>query len=269
MSQQQGYQQQGAPGPVYDQQDQNYEDYETNNPPGVAPGPTPGPAAGRKNRRAYAGQAYEFGAGGNAALGGQQPPQQQPDSTYGGYSSQANAAGYAQGTYQQTPAAVQPSQTPLYGAADGASYGGYQAPGQAAAPGVAGMTQQFSQMDMAQRPGQPPVPQPGQQPQQPQGRAPVLNQLYPTDLQNQPFNVAELDFPPPPAVLPPNVSFDYSSTYIVADYALDFGHAITAFELSSQVRTINTKRRPNNPFPIEEVQTSLRLGHSTIYLSSR
>lgn len=61
------------------------------------------------------------------------------------------------------------------------------------------MTQQFGQMDMSQKPM-------AQQPQAQQGRAPVLNQLYPTDLQNQPLNVAELDYPPPPAILPPNVS---------------------------------------------------------------
>lgn len=36
-------------------------------------------------------------------------------------------------------------------------------------------------------------------------RAGPLNQLYPTDLLNQPFNVSELDLPPPPIILPPNV----------------------------------------------------------------
>jgi len=49
------------------------------------------------------------------------------------------------------------------------------------------------------------VPQQQQQ-QQTQGRAGPLNQLYPTDLLNQPFNVSELDLPPPPIILPPNVS---------------------------------------------------------------
>jgi protein transport protein SEC24 len=50
----------------------------------------------------------------------------------------------------------------------------------------------------------------GGQAQQPQGAQPprpaVLNQLYPTDLLSQPFNVSELDLPPPPIALPPNVS---------------------------------------------------------------
>jgi protein transport protein SEC24 len=46
-----------------------------------------------------------------------------------------------------------------------------------------------------------------QQPQMGQpGRPAVLNQLYPTDLLTQPFNVTELDLPPPPIILPPNVS---------------------------------------------------------------
>jgi protein transport protein SEC24 len=50
---------------------------------------------------------------------------------------------------------------------------------------------------------------PGQaaaQPQQSSARPMALNQLYPTDLLNQPFNVAELELPPPPIILPPNVS---------------------------------------------------------------
>jgi hypothetical protein len=40
----------------------------------------------------------------------------------------------------------------------------------------------------------------------PAARPIALNQLYPTDLLNTPFNVAELDYPPPPAILPQNVS---------------------------------------------------------------
>ena len=57
------------------------------------------------------------------------------------------------------------------------------------------MTQQFGGMGMAD---------PNQM--QPQAPRPVpLNQLYPTDLLTQPFNVAELDYPPPPIVLPPGV----------------------------------------------------------------
>ena len=202
MSQQnpQQYPQQGAPGQEgYGQHPggQNYDNYETNSPPGVAPGPAPGPAPSGRKKRAYAGQAYEFGAGPNAALGGQQ----QAGGAYPAYSSQADAAGYPQGGYQQTPAAVQQTAVPMYpGQEPAPAMGGYQphAQGYPAAGGVPAMTQQFGQMDMSQKPPIAAAPQQAQ-------RAPVLNQLYPTDLSNQPFNVAELDYPPPPAVLPPNV----------------------------------------------------------------
>ncbi|KIW89205.1 protein transporter sec24 [Cladophialophora bantiana CBS 173.52] len=207
MSQQysQQYPQQGVPvQESYGQQPpqplagQNYESYETNAPPGVQPGPAPGPAHGGRKKRAYAGQAYEFGAGANAALGGQQ----QAGGAYSGYSVQQDAAGYPQGGYQQNPAAVQQNATPLYpGQEPAAALGGYQppTPPYPAPGGVAGMTQQFGEMDISQKPPVAAAPQQAQ-------RAPVLNQLYPTDLSNQPFNVAELDFPPPPVILPPNTS---------------------------------------------------------------
>jgi len=194
----------GAPGQDgYGQQSPTgapYEDYETNAPPGVPPGPPQGPAHGGRKKRAYAGQAYEFGAGANAALGGQQQAGGAPEAggAYPGYSTQQDAAGYPQGGYQQNPVAAQQNATPMY---PGQEPAGYQppAPGYPAA-GVAGVTQQFNQMDMSQKH---PV---AAAPQQQQQRAPVLNQLYPTDLSNQPFNIAELDYPPPPAILPPNVS---------------------------------------------------------------
>ncbi|GKT82792.1 protein transporter SEC24 [Colletotrichum tofieldiae] len=72
--------------------------------------------------------------------------------------------------------------------------------GAPAAPGVAGLNQQMAGMNLGGNPQQPP-------PGQPAGTRPMaLNQLYPTDLMNQPFNVSELDLPPPPIVLPPNTS---------------------------------------------------------------
>ncbi|RMD41305.1 hypothetical protein DV735_g3837, partial [Chaetothyriales sp. CBS 134920] len=139
-----------------------------------------------------AGQAYEFGSGANAALGGQQPGGA-PAPAYGTYSSQQDAAGYPQGGYQQNPAAVQQGSTPMYGHSD---LTGYQAPTaaypstqqqppqqQPGSGGIPALTQQFGHMDMSQKP-----------------------LLYPTDLNNQPFNVAELDYPPPPAILPVNTS---------------------------------------------------------------
>ncbi|KAI7305023.1 hypothetical protein KC315_g14889, partial [Hortaea werneckii] len=59
----------------------------------------PAPAAGGKKKRAYAGQAYEFGAGANAAMGGA-PPAGAP---YAGPPAPA-AAGYGY-----------PAQQPAYG----------------------------------------------------------------------------------------------------------------------------------------------------------
>jgi protein transport protein SEC24 len=171
--------------------------YDAGSPPGTAAGAGPGaaPPGGRK-KRAYAGQAYEFGAGANAALGGQQ----QAGGAYeGGFNQQAHEAGYPQGGYQQSAAA--PAQTPGIGQQPVAGVGGYQPPAPAypvQQAGVNVVTQQFGQMDMSHK--QAPAPAPST------ARPLALNQLYPTDLLNTPFNVAELDYPPPPAILPQNVS---------------------------------------------------------------
>lgn len=171
----------------------NQAQYDAGSPPNTASGSIPPPAAGGRKKRAYAGQAYEFGAGANSALGGQQ----QGGGAYeGGFNQQAHEAGYPQGGYQQSAAA--PAQTPGIGIQPVAGGGGYQPPAPAypvQQAGVNSMTQQFGQMDMNQK--QAPVPT---------GRPMPLNQLYPTDLLNTPFNVAELDYPPPPAILPQNVS---------------------------------------------------------------
>ncbi|KAA8629223.1 hypothetical protein SMACR_03493 [Sordaria macrospora] len=154
---------------------------------------------GKKKKRAYAAQAFEVATGGNAVVGGQPAAAQygipQPAASgFGGYPAQD----------VQQPAYGAPT-TP-YGAPQPAvpGVGGYQAPdpyyGQGAAPaapapgGVTGITAGIQSMGF------------GGQPQQPaQARGPV-NQLYPTDLLNQPFNVAELELPPPPIILPPNSS---------------------------------------------------------------
>jgi hypothetical protein len=89
------------------------------------------------------------------------------------------------------------------------------------------MTQQFSQMNVSQ----------GQQPPPP-AKAPVLNQLYPTDLSNQPFNVAELDYPPPPAILPPNVSISSQLGFIALTCPLDKCDSLAVRKLPSQIRPI-------------------------------
>jgi protein transport protein SEC24 len=184
---------------------------------------------GKKKKRGYAAQAYDFGAGANAALGGQTPggaafpPAQAP--AYGGYPQQAEAqpayGGAPQfGAPQEVPGVPAPGAPgapvqPGYGGAApyGSGVGGYQAPepgypgpgapvapgapGAPGAAGVAGITQGMAQMGVG-----------GAQPALPQAaaRPAVLNHLYPTDLLTQPFNAAELELPPPPIILPPNVS---------------------------------------------------------------
>ncbi|KAL8918278.1 MAG: hypothetical protein Q9208_007446 [Pyrenodesmia sp. 3 TL-2023] len=159
-----------------------------------------------RRKRQYAGQAYEFGGGANAALGGQTPGgggyPGPPGSGYGGYGQQPQQPGYQQPAYGVQPAMSSPG-VPSYGQPPGV--GGYQPPdpgyqthGAApVSPGVTGITQGMNNMGMG--------PQPPQQGLHAQHR-PQLNQLYPTDLLNQPLNVAELDLPPPPIILPPNSS---------------------------------------------------------------
>ncbi|KAK3305500.1 uncharacterized protein B0T15DRAFT_555721 [Chaetomium strumarium] len=170
--------------------------------PAVSPPPPAGahhPADhGKKKKRAYAAGAFEVGVGGNAVPGGQAQPVGQfgaPAPAYGGY---------PQTDVQPAVYGAQPQQP--YGMAQPAPLGGYPAPepypaaGAPPAPvGVAGLTSGMSAMNLGPGP---------QQPQQlpPQARAGPLNQLYPTDLLNQPFNVSELDLPPPPIILPPNTS---------------------------------------------------------------
>lgn len=116
-----------------------------------------GASAPQKKKRAYAAQAYEFGANTGAAAG--------------------------------TPPAMVP---PAGGAVDP----------------LAG---QFGQMNLgAQQAPQQPMMQPMQTMQQPPMPAQTaqLNQLVTTDLISAPFNVYELDQPPPPIILPPNVRVD-------------------------------------------------------------
>lgn len=175
------------------------------------------PTQGKK-KRAYAGQAYDFGTGGNVAAQGQPPAGQPAGQPYGAYpQQQGQQVGYQQPAYgqpayggQTIPAVVggQPSYgQPAYGApvgqpAYGAPVGQPAAvePSYPAQGGVAGLNQQFGQMNMGG--GGQPAPQP-------QGsNAPLqLNRLQTTDLISQPFHVSELDLPPPPIILPPNVGF--------------------------------------------------------------
>ena len=162
-------------------------------------------AAGRRKRH-YAGQAYDFGAGANSGLGGQHQGggsfSGPLPAGYGGYNSQDPQQQVPpQPSYNTGYGTSQPVGNPAYGQPPPA-VGGYQAPDPtypttSMAGGVAGITQGMGNMGVA-----------GQSVQagQPMQQRPLLNQLYPVDLLNQPFHVAELDLPPPPINLPPNVS---------------------------------------------------------------
>ena len=197
-----GYQPEGQPGQEQYQQEQ-YEDGQRPDYDGHA-SPVQGaqPAAGGRRKRNYAGQAYDFGGGANSALGGQQVGggvYPAPGGGYGGYPQQTQ-----QDAYQHPPYGVDAArETPGYGQQT-PGVGGYQPPapgypGQAAQPvsPVGGITQGMGNLGVSGHQQQPPAPA---------SQRPQLNQLYPTDLLNQPLNVAELDLPPPPIVLPPNVS---------------------------------------------------------------
>ena len=162
----------------------------------------PAPSGGARRKRQYANQAYDFGAGANSASGGQHHPSGSFSGPPGG--------GY--GSYEAQP------QQPVYGADYGTSapirpvnYGlpiptavGFHPAGPGYPPhippppdGVAGITHGMNNMGVG-----------GQAPSNSQSmpQRQHLNQLHPTDLLNQPFNVTELDIPPPPIILPPNVS---------------------------------------------------------------
>lgn len=197
------------PGEGYGQySDQQYDEQQPH-----AGGPDPGVAAGgKKKKRGYAAGAFDVGSGANSAVGGQTqggvPPQygaqygqqpMQPDPQQ-----QPAAQGFQQGypaAQQGYPGAQQQAQPPQPQYGYQAPDQGYPAPG-AAPGGVAGITQGMGGMQIG---GQPQQQQQQTGPASQQPRA-VMNQLYPTDLLNQPFNASELDLPPPPINLPPNVS---------------------------------------------------------------
>jgi protein transport protein SEC24 len=213
---QDGYPNQGYPPPdPYAQQSPVQPGFGATSPPPLAGQPEH--EAARKKKRGYAAQAYDFGAGANSALGGQPQgggqfqPVQAP--AYGGYPQHPEAPpAYCAPQYGAQPGApALGGPAPAYGGQPqyGGGVGGYQAPdagypgpgAPATAGGVGGITQGMGQMNVG-GPGAPPAAQP----QQGGARPAVLNQLYPTDLLNTPFNVAELELPPPPIILPPNVS---------------------------------------------------------------
>ncbi|KAK3052245.1 hypothetical protein LTS18_012307 [Coniosporium uncinatum] len=152
----------------------------------------------QKKKRAYAQQAYEFGQNAGAPPGsaaGQPPPPMMPGYGTPGAAAPSYGGAAAAPGYGASPAPAQ------YGASPAQGYGAPHAPGYGAPPPgpqdqLAG---QFGQMNI----GQQQVPPQPQQSMQSQAH---INQLFPSDLISQPFSVQELDLPPPPINLPPNVS---------------------------------------------------------------
>ncbi|KAJ1325569.1 protein transport protein SEC24 [Microdochium nivale] len=166
------------------------------------------PDQGKKKKRGYATQAFEYGAGGNAGA---------TPSTGGGAPAPGGAAYPGQGFQGGYPSPTQgvPFGQQQQGVPGGQpAVGGYQGPDQyynsGPSPGVTGMAGITSNMAGMNLQG--PGAQQSASQQMPQQPRPALNQLYPTDLLNQPFNVSELDLPPPPCILPPNSSVTQSPT---------------------------------------------------------
>jgi len=166
-------------------------------------------AAPSKKKRGYAGQAYEFGQGANAPQSGAPGGQAAAPGYPGQQTPQQPAYGMPQQPAygQPQPGYADPNAQPAYGQqpAYGADQGGYAPPAPSypqQGGGVAGMTQQFGQMGMGGG-----TPQPMPQQNVPQPAAQRLNPLIPTDIsmQGQPFHVSDLEQPPPPIILPPNV----------------------------------------------------------------
>ena len=156
----------------------------------------PAPAPGGRKKRAYAGQAYEFGAGANSALGGQQVGggiHPGPGGQYASYPQQPQQEQYQQPTYghhQQPGYGMDPTmQVPSYGQSTYTDSGYQSSPpdyhsDQKQPPSISTVTQGMGSLDVRH--------------QAPPRKA---NQLYPMDLLNQPFNVGELDLPPPPIMV--------------------------------------------------------------------
>ena len=196
---QQGYPPYGMPGQG-EYESEKPAEYDGHRSP-VQDGP-PAPSAGGKKKRAYAGQAYDFGGGANSALGGQPVAGGGYPAPGGGYS--AYPQQNAQQSYQHPPYGIDQPQAQAPGYGPPPAVGGYQPPdpgyssgGAAPMSPVGGITQGMGNLGVSGHPQQQAAPTP---------QRPQLNQLYPTDLLNQPLNVTELELPPPPIILPPNVS---------------------------------------------------------------
>ncbi|KAL1900379.1 COPII subunit [Ceratocystis pirilliformis] len=188
-----------------------YQQHQHGQPAAVSPTQEPGSAPvatsaeQKKKKRGYATEAFEFGTGANAGVMAGAPAGAPPAP----YGMPPNQPSYGYGQPQDPAAAPAYGTTPAYGIPAGApapSPSGYQAPdpyyqASPGASGVPGITAGMSQMNV----GTAPPAGPGQSLPQ-QSQSVPLNQLYTTDLINQPFNATELELPPPPIVLPPNTA---------------------------------------------------------------
>lgn len=243
-------------------------------------------AGGKKKKRGYATQAFEFGAGGNAAAGGQTAGGIPPPPGVGATAGAPAYPGQQQDFQGGYPGAGVPAYggapaQPAYGAPGGVpaapAVGGYQAPdayyqggAQGAPPGVSGVTAGMAGMNV----GDPQAQQQQQQQQQPaqQGRV-ALNQLYPTDLLNQPFNVSELDLPPPPCILPPNVSHQGRNLedhmQMLTSSLIVQRNAVTRCELPTQVHAIHDQCDPYPEFTSKEIETPVRSRHPALCCTTR
>lgn len=210
-------------------------------------------AGGKKKRRGYAGEAYSFGQGANVAPEGTPQTQhdlqpgygQQPQANYDQATSYGQPAfgGYNSAATQQQPAYGQPQYPQKQVAAGGyqAPDAGYPAPAQ---PDMGGLTQDMSKVGFGGSPNPPP--------QQAQSNRPHLNQLYPTDMMNQPFQVTELDLPSPPIVLPPNVSsWSFVLWYMLTD--LDERYCIGKCKLSTEIHPFHIECCSDDKFTSQEI----------------
>ncbi len=200
----------GQPAPYGEKK--SFPDPQQPQPEGQGPPPATGNVAehGKKKKRAYAADAFNVGTGANVVSGqlpqpGQYGAPAQPvgPPAYGGYGAQPAEA---QDVQYGNPQAI--GGAPPAAAAAGYQYPDYGYPG-AGAPGAGGVdavTAGVANMGFTSAAQQPLQPQQAAQPQSAlPARAGPLNQLYPTDLMSQPFNVSELELGPPPIILPPNV----------------------------------------------------------------
>ena len=198
----QGYRTQEQNGPQQPGQFENGLHPEHEGAASPVQGAAPASSVAARRKRQYAGQAYDFGAGPNAALGGQQQAGAPSGAGFGGHPQQPQQPAYPSYGYGAGQGPAAPLASPTFGQPPPA-VGGYSAPEAGypahglASAGANAITHSMS--NMAVGGGSSLTPQPTAQ-------RPTLNQLYPTDLLNQPFNVSELDLPPPSILLPANVS---------------------------------------------------------------